>query len=137
MIQIREKKEDIYVLAADGIIEQKIVNETLGLPNAVYMTDAYHLFSSTLPNGFGAEVYSLIENDLKKMCYSELESVLDQSYHHAIKQLRDIGRLNANLERQLKKYYDEKDCYAQHILVKKGTKVFVGLRHQSKIIQVS
>ena len=64
MIQIREKKEDIYVLAADGIIEQKIVNETLGLPNAVCMTDAYHLFSSTLPNRFGAEVYSLIENDL-------------------------------------------------------------------------
>ena len=60
----KRKKEDIYVLATDGIIEQKIVNETLGLPNAVYMTDTYHLFSSTLPNSFGAEVYSLIENDL-------------------------------------------------------------------------
>ena len=67
------------------------------------MTDAYHLFRSTLPSRFGAEGYSLIENDLKKMCYSKFESLFNQSYHHAMKQLRDTGRLNANLERQLKK----------------------------------
>ena len=48
----KRTKEDIYVLAADGIMEQNIVKQTLDLPNAVYMTDAYHLFSSTLPNRF-------------------------------------------------------------------------------------
>ena len=62
----KRKKEDIYVLAADGIIEQSVVKNILDLPNAIYMTDAYHLFSGTLPSRFGPEVYSLIENELKK-----------------------------------------------------------------------
>ena len=83
------------------------------------MADAYHLFSSTLPNRFGNEVYSLIENDLKKICYSKIESVFEQSFTNAMKLLKDSGRLNANLEEQLLKYYNEKECYVQHILVKK------------------
>ena len=45
------KKEDIYVLAADGIIEQKIVNETLGLPNAVYMTNALYQYEQEIVYG--------------------------------------------------------------------------------------
>ena len=60
-------------------MEQSIVKDTLGLPNAIYiyMTGVYHLFSSTLPNRFGPEVYTLIESDLKKMCYSKMESIFE------------------------------------------------------------
>ena len=91
------------------------------------MTDTYHIFSGTLPNRFGAEVYSLIENDLKKMFYSKTESIFEQSFSNAMKLLKDSGRLNANLEEQLLKYYNKRECYAQHILIKKkGTKGLYG-----------
>ena len=123
----KRKKEDVYILAANGIIEQNIVKETLDLPNAIYMTDAYHLFSSTLPNWFGAEVYSLIEHELKKMCYLKMESVIEDSFNRAMKLLKESGRLNANLEEQLQKYYNENECYDKLILVKmKGTKGLCG-----------
>ena len=108
----KRTKEDIYVLAADDIIEQRVVKETLDLPNDTYMTYAYHLFNGTLPNRFEAEVYSLIKNDLKKMCYSKSESIFEQSFSNAMKSLKDSGRLNANLEEQLLKYYNERECYA-------------------------
>ena len=99
------------------------------------MTDAYHLFSGTLPIRFGPEVYSLIENDLKKMCYSKAESIFEQSFSIAMKLLKDSGRLNANLEEQL--LYNEWECYAQHILIKKGEqKVFVDQRFLNKTTQV-
>ena len=97
----KRTKEDIYVLAADGIMEQSIVKQTLDLPNAVYMTDAYHLFNSTLPKRFGPEVYSLIEAKLKKMCYSKVESIFEDSFQRAMNLLNESGRHNANLEDQL------------------------------------
>ena len=59
----KRKKEYIFVLAADGIIEQSVVKETLDLPNAIYMTDTYHLFSGILQSRFGPEVCSYIENE--------------------------------------------------------------------------
>ena len=52
-----------------------------------------------------------------------MESVFDQSFSSAMKLLKDSRRLNANLENQLLKYYNERECCAQHNLIKKkGTK---------------
>ena len=35
---------DINVVAADGVLNQEKVANTLGLPNAIYTTDVYHLY---------------------------------------------------------------------------------------------
>ena len=44
-----------------------------------------------------------------------------------MKLLKDSGRLNANLEERLLKYYNEQECYAQYILLKKkGTRGICG-----------
>ena len=45
----KRSRHDIHVVAADGILNQEKVTNTLGLPNAVYLADVYHLLDSVLP----------------------------------------------------------------------------------------
>ena len=40
---------DINVVAADGVLNQEKVINTLGLPNAIYIADVYHILDSVLP----------------------------------------------------------------------------------------
>ena len=48
----KRSKHDIDVVAADGILDQDKVTNTLGLPNAIFMADVYHLLDSVLPKKF-------------------------------------------------------------------------------------
>ena len=45
----KHKKEDIDIVAADGILHQQKVTNSLGLPNAIYITEIFHLLDSILP----------------------------------------------------------------------------------------
>ncbi len=45
----KQKREDIKVVAADGILNQKLVRNNLELPNAIYMADMFHLLDSNYP----------------------------------------------------------------------------------------
>ena len=48
----KRSKYDIDVVATDGVLDQDKVTNTLGLPNAIFMADVYHLLDSVLPKKF-------------------------------------------------------------------------------------
>ena len=52
----KRKKEDINVVATDGILDQDKVTHMLRLPNAIYMADVFHLLDSILPKKLGLTV---------------------------------------------------------------------------------
>ena len=60
--------QQIYVLAADGAVNQKIVRDTFLLPNAHFMADQWHLFDSVLPKRFGDVHFNSIKFFLRNMC---------------------------------------------------------------------
>ena len=65
----KRKREDIHVVADDGILNQEKVAESLGLPNTTYMADVFHLLDSILPKKFGIDCYNLISDHIKQMIY--------------------------------------------------------------------
>ena len=66
----KKTRHDIDVVAADGVLDQDKVTNTLGLPNAIFMADVYHLLDSVLPKKFGTECFNLIQSNIKQMIYS-------------------------------------------------------------------
>ena len=66
----KRTRHDINIVATDGVFNQEKVTNTLGLQNAIYMTDVYHLLDSVLPKQFGAKCYNLIQTHIKEMIYS-------------------------------------------------------------------
>ena len=67
----KSQREYINVVAADGILNQEKVTNSLGLPNAICMADIFHLTDSILPKKFGIDCYNLISDHIKQMIYSK------------------------------------------------------------------
>ena len=57
-----QKKENIYVVASDGFVDQDTVSEEFKMPNAIYMSYQWHLFDSILPKRFERLVSQTIGN---------------------------------------------------------------------------
>ena len=53
-----QKRQDINVVAVDGVLSQEKVTNNLGLSNAIYMADVFHLLDLILPKKFGIDYYS-------------------------------------------------------------------------------
>ena len=45
----KRTRSDIDVVASDGILDKEKITNCLQLPNAIFMTDNYHLLDSVLP----------------------------------------------------------------------------------------
>ena len=82
-------RNDIYVLAADGAIDQDIVTNNFQLPNCHFMADQWHLFDSVLPNRFGDVYFQLIKVYLKQMCNAKSESEHTVAFNNAMNILQN------------------------------------------------
>ena len=119
----KRKKEDINVVAADGILDQNKVTHMLQLPNAIYMADVFHLLDSILPKKFGIDCYNLISDHLKQMIYSKTKEGFDSGYKVALDMLQNRDQRYAKYESSLHEFVEKKDSYASYILCKKkGTR---------------
>ena len=76
----KQKREDINVMAADGILNQEKVTNILGLPKAIYMADVFYLLDSILSKNFGVDCYNLISDHIKQMIYSKSKDDFDKGY---------------------------------------------------------
>ena len=75
-------------MAADGILNQQKVTNTLGIPNVIYMTDVFHLLDSILPKKFGIDCYNLISDNIKEMIYSKTKDGFDAGFDKALELLQ-------------------------------------------------
>ena len=48
----KRKRENIYVVAANGFVTQYTISEKFQTPNVIYMAVQWHLFDSIFPKGF-------------------------------------------------------------------------------------
>ena len=79
----KRSRHDIHIVAANGILNQEKVTNTLGLPNAVYMADVYHLLDSVLPKQFGSKCFNLIQSNVRKMIFAKTKERFDEHYKQA------------------------------------------------------
>ena len=112
----KRRRQDINVVAADGVLNQEKVTNTLGLPNAIYMSDVYHLLDSVLPKQFGAECYNLIQTHIKLMIYSKTKSGFDEHYNTAMELLCSREKRQMRHESSLREFESQKESYASYIL---------------------
>ena len=61
------KKEDVYIISADGILDQSFISNELRLPNARYIYDHWHLINKVLPKTFGIGKFLEMKNDITSM----------------------------------------------------------------------
>ena len=119
----KRKREHINVVAADGILNQEKVTNNLGLPNAIYMADVFHLLDSILPKRFGVDCYNQISDHIKQMIFSKTKDGFDGGFDKAINVIRSKEQQHAAHESALYEFADQKDSYASYILCKKkGTR---------------
>ena len=119
----KRRREDINVVAADGILNQEKVTNSLGLPNAIYMADDFHLLDSILPKKFGIDCYNLISDYIKQMIYSKTKEGFDKGYESALNVLKNRDNRYARHESSLREFEELKNTYASYILCKKkGTR---------------
>ena len=83
----KRSKYDIDVVATDGVLDQDKVTNTLGLSNAIFIADVYHLLDSVLPKKFGTECFNLIQSHIKQMIYSNTKEDFDSNYMKALELL--------------------------------------------------
>ena len=110
---------DINVLAADGVLNQDKVTNTLGLPNTIYMADVYHLLDSVLPKQFGAECFNLLHSNIKQMIYSKTKEGFDDNYNKGMELLIQREKRQMRHESSLREFESQKESYASYILCKK------------------
>lgn len=118
-VHCNRKREEVYVVAADGFANQDTITNKFNLPNAIYMADQFHLFEYVLPNRFGDHIYSLISSQLKEMCHSSSEDYFNNSFRSAMEVLRNLNRRDGLAEKALCDFRDEKNSYAAYILSRK------------------
>ena len=119
----KRTRHDINVVAADGVLNQEKVTNTLGLPNAIFMADVYHLLDSVLSKQFGLECFTLIQNNIKKMIFSKTKEHFDENYHKAMELLQSRDKRKMKHESSLREFESQKETYATYILCKKrGTR---------------
>ena len=112
----KRSRHDIHVVAADGILNQEKVSNTLGLHNAIYMADVYHLLDSVLPKQFGLECFKLIQYNIKKMIFSNTKEKFDEHYQQAINLLQNREKRQMKHETSLREFGNMKETYATYIL---------------------
>ena len=77
-----------HCVAADGILNQEKVTNNLGLPNAIYMIDVFHLLDIILPKKLGNDCYNIISDHIKQMIYSKTKDCFDEGYKKAWEMLQ-------------------------------------------------
>ena len=115
----KRTNRDIDVVAADGILNQEKVTNSLGLPNAIYMADVFHLLDSILPKKFGIACYNLISDHIKQMIYSKTKDGFDEAFNKAMEMVKTREQRYAKHESSLREFENMKDSYASYILCKK------------------
>ena len=115
----KRTRHDINIVAADGLLNQEKVTNTLGLPNVIYMADVYHLLDSVLPKQFGTECYNLIQTYIKQMIHSKSKSGFDEHYNKAMDLLCSREKRQMRYESSLREFESQKESYASYILCKK------------------
>jgi len=109
-------RDQIYVVAADGAINQCTLTDTLNLPNAKYMADQWHLFDSILPKRFGKYFYELIHPTLRGMCLSNSKEEFDKYFNNGMQILKSRETRNTKAEEELIKFSEEKETYSNYLL---------------------
>ena len=99
--------------------------DTLGLSNAVYMADIYHLLDSVLPKQIGSNCFNLIHSNIKQMIFSKTKEGFDKHYYdQATKLLQNREKRQMKHEIYLREFETLKETDATYILYfkKKGTR---------------
>jgi len=81
MLDMAHKRtsDQIYVITADDFINQNMVTNDFGLPNAKFMADYYHLNESIWPNNFRAHIWDAIKAHIKVMLDAKDENKFKQA----------------------------------------------------------
>ena len=128
----KRSRHEINVVAADGVLNQEKVTDTLGFPNAVCMADVYHILDSVLPKQFGSDYFNLIQSNIKQIIFSKTKEGFAKHYDHATKLLQSREKRQLNHETYLREFESLKETYATYILCKKkGTRG----KHGSSILE--
>ena len=121
------KREEIYVVAADGAVTQESITNIYRLPNAKYMADQWHLFDSILPLRFGKYYFELLHPTLKGMCHAISQDQFNECYDKGMTMLQERESRNINIEDELEKFNKEKATYASYLLKQmRGTRGYHG-----------
>ena len=107
--------DSISIVSADGIMDQSSM-ETIGLPNAHFIADRWHLVDSGLEKLFGKMTHNLIKEHLRRMMNASNESEFDDMVSMAKSLLENEHGVDGEALQNLKDFVDRRDSYALYVL---------------------
>ena len=111
----RRSLDSISIVSADGIMDQSSM-ETIGLPNAHFIADRWHLVDSGLEKLFGKMTHNLIKEHLRRMMNASNESEFDDMVSMAKSLLENEHGVDGEALQNLKDFVDRRDSYALYVL---------------------
>ena len=114
--------KDVYVVAGDGFFNQEMM-QSFGLPNARFVTDYYHLFTTLLPDRFGQSMHNKLESFLKQMADARSESYFETAFKNDTDVLESMPTRNGVAENVLQNYANDRyTCSFYKLQQIKGTR---------------
>ena len=110
----RRKKDNIFAFSADGFLSQAFVDK-IGLTNATFVMDHYHLFHDVLPKKFGG-YFKGIEIFLRNMANAQSAEQCEENYYRALEHVKDHHKHNERDINNLTEFYNDRQCYSLYCL---------------------
>lgn len=114
------KKDDVLVVAADGLYNQEFVYRKLELPNARFLLDQWHLVNRNFPENFKGPIFHQIIPHLKSMVYSDSEDEFMSSCQEA-REVINNSNGNALHHEYLTYLHNIRETYAKYFISKTMT----------------
>ena len=109
-------------MAGDVFFNQDMIHD-IGLTNASFMADFYHLFDSVLPKKFGQSVYNSIESQLRGMANANSELYFERCHQKARSILENRTLRDSDAEESLSQFANNRNTYALYCLKRtRGTR---------------
>ena len=105
------KREDVLVVHGDGRLDQRIVTDDLGLPNARFVEDHWHIINTKFPKDYG-----IIYNNNTSTFNELLQTRSDEHYQEIVDTIKDLLSGNRSLLDLFDEFILRKQYHAKHIV---------------------
>ena len=105
-------RENVYIVSADGILDQSFIRNELNLPNAHYIYDHWHLVNKVLPKIFGISKFLEMKNDITSMIMARTQ--YDFEVFKA--RVNQYVISNASMKHKFNLFITKKQQYAYYII---------------------